>query len=131
MLKSPHAEIPPLALGMASIVLGTIGLALFLLPILGISLGACGLLLGTADLVFAAFGHRSRLRWALVGVVVSSVAVGTGLAIAFAPLGYEPSHAVPRPWQTPPDRPYVPPPARPGRVSRAAEDATVRHTVCM
>ena len=75
----------------------------------------CGLLAGTADLAFAALGHRSSLRWALVGVVVSSVAVGTGLAIAFAPLGYEPSHAVPRPWQTPPDRPNVPPPARPGR----------------
>lgn len=52
----------------------------------------------------------------IVGVVVASVALVNGFALAYAPLGYEPSNAVQPLWQTPPDRPYVPPPAMPGRV---------------
>jgi hypothetical protein len=102
-----------MTLGMISIVLGTIGLLLFFLPILGLPLGAAGLLLGLVGVVAACLGSRSEMRWPLVGIVVCSAAISIALAIAFAPLGYEPSRAVPRLWQTPPDSPYVPPPMRP------------------
>jgi hypothetical protein len=58
----------------------------------------------------------ARLRWAIAGLAVSCVALANGFALAYVPLGYEPSNAVQPLWQTPPDRPFVPPPAMPGQV---------------
>jgi len=120
VLESPHAKAPPVALGLASLVLGTVGNVLCFLPILGIPLGVCGVLLGLAGWFAARLGEASRRRWALVGAVVSGVALLNGFALAYAPLGYEPGNAVPPGWQTPPEHPFVPPPALPGRVWRAA-----------
>src|SRR4051812_17926613 len=98
------------SLGLASVALGVIGLLLFLLPILGIPLGACGLLLGLAALCLPKIGDRSQMRWPVAGTAFSSLALLVGLAMALAPQIDAPSRSVPRMWQTAPGRPFVPPP---------------------
>src|SRR5579859_6285592 len=107
-----------LALGVTSCVLGFIGLLLFFLPILGIPISLSGLAIGLIALVLAFFGPFSSMRWSLAGIAVSLLALGVNLAIDAAPAGYLPTRKVPKSWQTPPERPYVPPPARPGASRR-------------
>jgi hypothetical protein len=109
---------------MLSLVLGTIALLLFFLPILGVPIGAIALLVGVAAIVLGLFGVGGRLRWALAGAAMSAVALGVNLAIYSAPGGYLPTPHRQQPhWQPVPDRPYVPPPARP-RPGRAAAPGT-------
>jgi hypothetical protein len=122
MLKSPHGDVPPVAVGLTSLVLGTAGLLLSMLPILGIPLGIGGLMFALAGCLGSSSGRAWSLRWSITGAVVSSVAIAAGFALAYAPLGYEPSDAVPRLWQTPSARPFVSPPARPGHVYNSASD---------
>jgi hypothetical protein len=99
---------------MTSLVLGVIGLMLFFLPILGIPISSFGLVFGVAGAVLALCTPASNLRWSLGGIGMCCLALGINLAILYAPEGYLPGRKVPQLWQTPPDRPYVPPPARPG-----------------
>ncbi len=115
----PRTHAPPFAWGILSLVLGAIGLLLFLLPILGLPIGACGLLFGLIGTTVAFRSGGVLLRWGLLGVALSATALAVNVAIAYAPGGYLPGRKVPPPWQPIPDRPYVPPPARPmqGRVS--------------
>ncbi len=103
---------PLIGLGMTSLVLGTVGLLLFFLPVLGIPLSAIGLLCGVLRL-FQPAESGTTLRWGVGGVAVSCLALAVNVGVAFAPAGYLPGRKVPRPWQAVPDRPYVPPPARP------------------
>jgi ABC-type Fe3+-siderophore transport system permease subunit len=116
MNSLPEVHSPPMELGMSSLVLGTIGLMLFFLPVLGIPISAFGLLFGLLGLVAALFwskgGGGARLRWTLAGIAVSFLGLAVNIAIAYAPAGYLPGRDVPQLWQSPPDRPYVPPPAR-------------------
>ena len=65
--------------------------------------------------VTCAPGVAGTARAGATGIVVSLVTIGVGVALAAAPIGFGPSYAVPRLWQTPPDRPQVSPPALPGR----------------
>lgn len=113
-LPEPHN--PPIAFGMSSVVIGTIGLMLFFLPVLGIPLSAFGLLFGLLGLLAAFFGGRAGggvlLRWTLAGIAVSCLGLAVNVAIAYAPAGYLPGREVPQLWQSSPDRPYVPPPER-------------------
>ncbi len=111
MRKSFSLSLPPVAFGLASVVISTAGLLLFFLPILGVPVAACGLLLAIAGLFTAAFRDRSNLRWSIVGIVVSCAALAVGLAMNNAPHGHRPGSAVPRLWQSPPNRLYIPPPA--------------------
>jgi hypothetical protein len=111
MADNPHD--PPLGLGLASVVLGAVGLLLFLLPVLGIPLGAAGLGFGLIGLVTALLGGRSSLRWSVAGIAVCLVALAADISIALVPQGYLPQPQ-PRVSQPAADRPYVPPPARPG-----------------
>ncbi len=104
----------PYALGLTSLVLSAVGLLLFFLPILGIPLASVGLLFGLAGLLAALFGARSSLRWSVLGVLLSFLALGTDLAIARAPQSRIPHQAEPRIWQRPSGPVYVPPPADPG-----------------
>jgi hypothetical protein len=117
MTKSPNIHDPPLGLGLTSVVLGVVGLLLFFLPILSIPLGGVGLVFGLGGLVLALFGGWTSLRWPVAGIALSGLALAAGLAIAQAPAGYLPSRAIPLNTEPVPDRPYVPPPARPGSVS--------------
>jgi hypothetical protein len=113
MSDLPRTPFPLLALGMLSLVLGTIGLLLFFLPVLGVPVSAFALLVGVLATVLAPFGVGGTLRWALAGLVMSAAALAVNLAIAYAPGGYLPDPHVLPPWQRVPDRPYVPPPAPP------------------
>jgi hypothetical protein len=113
MLRSPQGFVPPVALGLASVVLGTIGLMFFPLPILAIPIAAASALLGIVGMLLAGFGTTSHARLSAAGFVVSCLALAVGFGLQYAPIGYEPSQAVPRLWQRPPVRPYVPPPMRP------------------
>ena len=56
---------PPLGLGLTSVVLGAVGLLLFLLPVLGIPFGTAGLAFGLVGFVVAVVGGPSASagRW--------------------------------------------------------------------
>ncbi len=105
---------PPVGMGLTSVILGSVGVLLFFLPVLGIPLGAVGLAFGIVGLLLAIFGRWTSLRWSVAGIVVSGLALGIGVAIALAPAGFLPNPKGPPAEQSLPDRPYVPPPARPG-----------------
>lgn len=137
MLKSPHGEVPPISLGMTSVVLGSIGCLLFFLPILGIPIGVAGFLFAVAGMLLGRWrpGARRlawvktvdmltredwRLRRSILGWLVSTVAIVNGFILGYAPLGYVPTSAVQPLWQAPPGRVFVPPPALPGRAYQPA-----------
>ena len=110
---SPSSD-PPVGMGLTSVILGSVGALLFFLPVLGIPLGAVGLAFGIVGLLMAILGGWTSLRWSVAGIVVSGLALGIGIAIALAPAGFLPNPKGPPAEQSMPDRPYVPPPARPG-----------------
>ncbi len=115
MATLPHTENPPVGLGMLALVLGTVALLLFFLPVLAIPIGVCGLFFGLLGLVLAGFGRGGSLRYILAGSAVCTVALVLDFALAYAPGGYPPSSGgVTEPTrQSVLDRPYVPPPATP------------------
>jgi hypothetical protein len=103
---------PLTGLGMASLVLGTVALMLFFLPVLGIPISVLGLLFGLVGSGVALFRPRVSLRWGLGGIGMSALALLLNIGIVYAPAGYIPTGGQqPPPWQAVPDRPYVPPPA--------------------
>ncbi len=103
---------PVTGLGMSSLVLGTVGLMLFFLPILGIPLSVLGLFCGLLGAGIALFRPGVSLRWGLGGVGMSALALLMNIGIVFAPAGYIPTGGQePPPWRAVPDRPYIPPPA--------------------
>ncbi len=105
MSKDPYNPRP--ALGMTSMVLGLIGMALFFLPVLGIPLSLFGVGFGIIGGVWAWFVPGPSLRFSLAGIALSSLALGANLAIAAAPADYRPS----RTRAHDDVRPAVPPPA--------------------
>jgi hypothetical protein len=122
MADQPHAAAPPLAWGTVSVVLGSIALMLFFLPILSIHIAVWGLLAGGIGLIRAIIGvrksratplSRNEQRWAIIGCTVCATVIVLGFIIAYAPLGETPGRSPPSPFWEPPGRPYVPPPARP------------------
>ncbi len=101
----------PFGFGMTALVLGAIGMMLCFLPVLGVPLSALGLLLGLIGLVIAWRQGGVQLRWSVLGVAASFLALVINIAITFSPWGYVPQNReVPKMWRQPPDRPYVPPP---------------------
>ncbi len=125
MTKSPQTADPPLGMGLTSVILGAVGVLLFFLPILSIPLGGVGLVFGLSSLVLALVGGWTSLRWSIAGVVTSGLALAVGIAIAQAPAGYLPTGTVPLNTQPVPERPYVPPPARPGNVTDSPAGAAL------
>ena len=115
MAAIPPSSGPPVGMGLTSVILGSVGALLFFLPILSIPLGAVGLAFGILGFLMAILGRWTSLRWSVVGIVVSGLALGIGVAIALAPYGYLQNPPPPPVWHNVPDRPYVPPPARPER----------------
>ena len=108
---------PLTGLGMASLVLGTIALMLFFLPVLGIPISVLGLFFGLCGFGGALVRRGVSLRWSLGGSCMSALALLVNIGIVFSPAGYIPtgqgSQGQPPPWRPPPGRPYVPPPAPP------------------
>jgi hypothetical protein len=98
-------------LGLTAVVLGSIGLLLFILPILAIPISACGLLLGAVGVPLAIWRGAGDVRLLLAAIVVCGASLGIGAAIQFAPGGYVPLPAEPPhlPLQRP--RLFVAPPA--------------------
>jgi hypothetical protein len=97
---------------MTSVVVGLIGLLLFLLPLLAIPISMFALGFGVVGFAVGWFAGGPSLRWSLAGIVVSSVALSVSVAMNLAPSGDLPSPAVGKPQA--PERPYAPPPpARP------------------
>lgn len=101
----------PLAFGVASFVLAMIGFMLFFLPILGAPISVVGLSAGIVGCLVAGATARGSLRWSVAGVVLSCLALGLNVAIAYAPRGY-PQPPTEPPNRSVPDRPYVPPPSQ-------------------
>jgi hypothetical protein len=105
-------RLPLLGLGMASLVLGTIGMMLFFMPVLGIPICASALLLGLIALIISMFQARGiSLRWSLVGIGTSALALSINIAIAYAPVAEPGRRIVPRLWRMAPGIRYAPPPA--------------------
>jgi hypothetical protein len=99
---------------MLSLVLGTISLLLFFLPVLGVPIGGVAVLVGIVGTILAGFGRGGRLRYAVAGLLMSILALLVNVAIAYAPAAEVPSLRPLPSWQPIPDRPTVPPPAPPG-----------------
>jgi hypothetical protein len=111
MQEIPRFDQPRVGLGMASLVLGVIGMLLFFLPVLGIPISVCGLLAGLVG-VPVAICFRLTLRWCAAGIAMCALALLVNLAVAYAPSGYIPLPRPPRLWQTAPGELYAPLPAK-------------------
>ena len=81
--SSPSSD-PPVGLGLSSVILGAVGGLLFFLPVLSIPLGVVGLALGAIGFLAAIFCGCTSLRWSVVGIVVSGLALGIAVVIALA-----------------------------------------------
>ena len=73
---------PFTGLGMSSLVLGTVGLMLFFLPILGIPISVLGLFFGLVGFGVGLFRPRVSLRWSLGGIGMSALALLLNIGIA-------------------------------------------------
>ncbi len=111
-MESQHRQIPPLSLGLASTVLGAVGLMLFVLPILSIPISVCGMLAGICGTVLAIVRRSSDVRLVIPGAALCLVALSIDIAVAYAPGGYTVRPAQPATDSPRIPRPYVPPPAR-------------------
>jgi hypothetical protein len=111
--RLPETQSPRLGLGMTSLVLGTVGLLLAFLPVLGLPISVFGLFFGIIGLIAAIFVTGATLRWSAAGILLSSVALAANVALTYAPSGYLPAREVPKSWQSPPGRVYISPPAKP------------------
>jgi hypothetical protein len=66
-----------------SLALGTVGMMLFFLPILGGPISAFGLLFGLLGIAFAP--HGVHLRWSLLGCAASATGLAISLAVTYPP----------------------------------------------
>jgi hypothetical protein len=115
MANFPRARIPPAGVGLASIILASVSLLLFILPVLSIPLGITGLIFGLAGLLMAIIGGWANLRLSVAGTALSILTLAFSVAIAQTAAGYLSTPPPSPAWHQVPDRPYVPPPSHPGR----------------
>ncbi len=113
MIPSKDDSPPPVSFGLVSLALGTIGLGLFFMPILGVAAAALGIVSGLAGVVAVRLGREESLRWALGGLCVSAYALALVWLLLFAPLVEEPIRSRPGASPMAPQSGFVPPPARP------------------
>lgn len=104
-------EVPPLSFGVASIVLGAVGLMLFVIPVLAIPISACGLAAGLLGVVVGLARSARELRSALAGVALCCLAVLLDVAVNYAPKGYWVRPSAPTLTSPELPRPYIAPPA--------------------
>jgi hypothetical protein len=115
------ASFPKIAWGTISVVLGSIALGLFFLPILSIPVACAGLLASVFKLIQASVAPapahsktaRNELRWAIIGCALCSTIIALGFVIAYAPLGETRGQVPPSAFFAPPGSAYIAPPARP------------------
>jgi hypothetical protein len=111
MIHLPRSQRPPIGLGMLSVVLGTTGGILVILPIVGLPLSALGVLMGLVGVVVALAGGRTRLRSCVLGTSLCVLSLVVNLAVWYAPEPHAPNQKAM--WREGQDRPWVPPPASP------------------
>lgn len=116
MATSSRSQLPPTSVGMASLIFGSVGLLLFIFPILSIPLAAVGSLFGILGLGLAIVRGWANFRWSLAGFALSVLTLAIGIAIAQTAGGNTMIPPRTATVQKTPDRPFVPPPARPGRI---------------
>jgi hypothetical protein len=125
-MQTAHRDSPPLGLGLASVVLGAIGLMLFVLPIVAIPISVCGLAAGISGIALSGFLKNIDVRLAVAGAVVCTLAIGVEMAIAYAPSGDWGQPADPSTSSPAMPRPYVAPPAPfRGHLSHSGNHITV------
>jgi hypothetical protein len=107
-----RAHFPPVGWGLSSVILGAIGIVLFIVPIIGISISVAGFAIGLIGIVVAFLGGRASLRLSVAGIVLSGCGLIIIWAIALAPGGYFRPRAVFPSLPPAIERPYVPPPAQ-------------------
>ncbi len=115
MATAFRSRTPLPALGMSSLVLGVIALMLGFLPILGIPLSVCGIMLGIVGVLASLSFPGTYLRWSLMGLATSILALGINAAIQSAPTTSLDEMVPPQSWQRIHDRPIAPPPAKQGK----------------
>jgi len=82
-MTQPHlTQDPPIDMGLTSVILGSVSLVLFFLPVLGIPLGGVGLAFGSMGLVLALRNGGASFRWSLAGIALCGLALGVGITIA-------------------------------------------------
>ena len=106
-------ELPPIGLGLASVILGAIGLLLFSVPIIATLICVCALTAGVMGLAAYATRRDSSLRLAMAGVLLSGTALSIVTAIWLAPNGYFTPRSVFPDYGSEAGVPYVAPPAPP------------------
>jgi hypothetical protein len=111
MPDSSRHRLPPLGLGLASVVLGAIGLLLFIVPILAAPISGCGMIAGACGIMGGVAGLRVDLRLCVAGVALCALALAIDLAVQYAPGGYLGRPADSQILAPETRRPYVPPPA--------------------
>lgn len=116
-----------MGLGLTSVILGSIGLVLFIVPVIGIPISVAGLLVGMMGILVAFLGGTASLRLSVAGIVLSGCGSVIIWAIALAPGGYFRPRAVFPSLPPSIERPYVPPPAAP-RMARDSGHFRSRRT---
>jgi hypothetical protein len=111
MAGSLQRQLPPVGWGLASIVLGAIGLLLFVVPILAIPISLCGALLGLMGAVSNAARARVDLRLSLAGIALCCLALLIDLGVNYAPGGFLGRPAESQIVDPAARQRYVPPPA--------------------
>jgi hypothetical protein len=102
---------PPLALGATSLVLSMIATMLVFLPVLSIPIAGCAAITAVGGIATAGWRAREQFNWSLMGLALSLLILGVGVAINFAPRDEQPRPLVPELWQEPAAAPFIAPPA--------------------
>lgn len=104
-------RVPLWGIGITSFVLGTIGLLLFAMPVLGAPVSAAGLFLSILGLFTAGRVYPASLRWSSAGVGLGILSLGINVWLYYAPGRFEGRWKVPE-MRSVPHRPFVAPPSR-------------------
>jgi hypothetical protein len=94
------------------VVLGAVGLMLFIMPILAIPISGCGAIVGLCGIAAGVARLRMDFRLSIAGVALCALALAIDLAIQYAPGGYLGRPDDPQMHVPDSGRRYVPPPAR-------------------
>jgi hypothetical protein len=111
MSEARSTWLPPVGLGQSSIILGAVGQAMFIVPILSIPISVCGAVLGLTGILLAIWSDNTSLRLSLAGVALSGFAVLSVFAIWMAPNGYFIDRSIFPRQPLPMSLRFVPPPA--------------------
>ena len=112
MSSVPHSPSVWNSLGITSLVIGLIGLALCFFPILGMPVSAVGVLLGALGFFVTRARNGPGIPWCLGGFTLSVIALGVNFAEWYSPSGILPKIENSR-GELGPSAPRIPPDAPP------------------